>query len=532
LLLGVGLFVCNHFRPELYNFIAPEFQQHDEFHCRLWPDSYNYLYMAQLDLPDPAGLASTRTWGYPLLLKCYKVVFLNLDFNHAWYIETGPKDEAWVLKNAAQKIQPDVWLAFHDPWAFMPECQLALHILSVLVFYRGLRELSFPAAAACLMCVPVLIYDYLDINTYSLLADAPGQAFLLFTITSFFFVLRQPRRPLRWLMLALCVFASYHIRAAFQFLLVMLPLVTLLIGSCAAGIGAKKYRLALTAVMVLICWLPYVAYCGWRYHVVGQFSLVAYTGFNFFGLCGQLFTAEMMPEVREECKPLARAIVEGRETDYQQDVLRSWTGGMWYKQSHGWIPPLPHGRPIQELEYERIQDQYSWLVWRVLWPWLDQNYHGNTVAQDKLLLTFSLDFIRHHPDIYLMVMLKGWRAALEFAALRWAMRVPMLLFGIALLLAAIVRLVKGTAPPKKVTRQLDELPESRRTLVLTLTIFFFFVLKTQLAVMVVAIMMCWDIDGRYPDTASLMLPCLAMLGVYSLGGYTIRALRNNSLHCG
>jgi hypothetical protein len=58
------------------------------------------------------------------------------------------------------------------------------------------------------------------------------------------------------------------------------------------------------------------------------------------------------------------------------------------------------------------------------------------------------------------------------------------------------------------------------------------VLKTQLAVMVVAIMMCWDIDGRYPDTASLMLPCLAMLGVYSLGGYTIRALRNNSLHCG
>ncbi|HYV37391.1 MAG TPA: hypothetical protein VE988_16915 [Gemmataceae bacterium] len=517
LFLSVGLFIYNYQRPWE--------------HCRLWPDSYNYLDMACMDLTDPKGLATFRTWGYPLLLKLYQLVFLNPEINHAWTISDGPKDYAWVLDHAAVELTPNHWLAFDDPWAYLPECQLVLHIISVLVFYRGLRELCFSATAAVLMCLPVLIYDYIDMNTYSLLADAPGQAFLLFTVTSFFFVLRRPTRALRWLALGLCVFASYHIRAAFQFLLVMLPLATIILGSCAAASNAKKQRLAMTAVMVVICWLPYLAYCGWRHHVVGQFSLVAYTGFNFFGLCGQLFTVQMLPEVRDECKPLAEAIIKGREADEHQDTLRSWTRGMWYKQSHGWIPPLPHGRPVHELDYDRIQDQYSWLVWRVLWGWVisETSYSGDTVALDKLLLSFSLDFIKHHPDIYLMVVLKGWRAALEFAALRWATRVPLLLFGEMLLIALAVRLAKGPAPAERIKPTPGELSERRRTAVFTLTVILFFVLKTQLATMVVAIMMVWDIDGRYPDTASLMLPCLAMLGFYGLGCYVVRALRGNNL---
>jgi hypothetical protein len=53
--------------------------------------------------------------------------------------------------------------------------------------------------------------------------------------------------------------------------------------------------------------------------------------------------------------------------------------------------------------------------------------------------------------------------------------------------------------------------------IFTQTAVLLFVLKIQLAVMVVAIMMYGDIDGRYVDTAALLLPCLPMLGVYYLG---------------
>src|SRR5207237_1306467 len=150
----------------------------------VWPDSKSYTDMADLDLLDPAGLTTLRPWGYPVLLKLYRLGFGE-----------------------------------GSGWTYLPTCHLLLHVFSVLVFYAGLRQLRFPVLAGVLMCVPVLHFDYFEFTTYSLLADTPGQAFLLLTVSSFFFVLRKPTRLLRWECLALCVFASYQIRAAFQFLL-------------------------------------------------------------------------------------------------------------------------------------------------------------------------------------------------------------------------------------------------------------------------------------------------------------------------
>jgi hypothetical protein len=551
LVFSLALFIYHGLRP--YDYV------------RMWPDSQDYLAMADMDVCDPKGLATTRTWGYPIILKLYRLVFDKVGPTYSWWVVYGDQDAQWLDDNGARQLVPGCWLIFsevREPWAYLPTCQLLFHLFAVLVFYAGLRQLDFPAVAGVLMCLPVMFFDYIDTIVHTLLADSTGQSFLLLAISSFFFVLRRPTRPLRWASLALCVFAAYHIRAAFQFLLVMLPLVTAVLGSFASsaklaspaaprpGVRAK-HRLVMTGVMLAICWLPYLAYCGWRYHVVGQFSLVAYTGFNFFGLCGQLFTEEMLPEVREECRPLAEALVRGRQDPAAQDALESWTRGMWpscklsgrhyaghlpfqdwYHEHHRWVPPLPYGRPVSELDYDRIQDQYSWLVWWVMWPWLRDHYHGDIVEMDRAMLTFSLDFIRHHPDIYAMCVLKGWGRALEFLVLRLATLVPLVLFGVMLLLAGVVGLGKWWRVARGGRRQKIEGPLAfscqpvlsgrERFKIFTWTVVAFFVFKTQLAAMVVAIMMVWDIDGRYADTASLMLPCLPMLGVYYLGRYVAR----------
>src|SRR4051812_35705920 len=92
LCFSVALFIYHFLRPFDY--------------IRLWPDSDDYIEMANLDLLDPRGLATFRTWGYPLILKLYLLVL--------------------------------------PPWDYLATCQLVLHIISVLVFYRGLRELDFP----------------------------------------------------------------------------------------------------------------------------------------------------------------------------------------------------------------------------------------------------------------------------------------------------------------------------------------------------------------------------------------------------
>jgi hypothetical protein len=521
---GVALFVRHGFRP--FDSVT------------LWPDSYDYMTMADMDLLDPKGLATLRPWGYPVILKLYKVVFQEIGPKHSWWVVLGEQDSQWLDEHQARQLVPGCWLVFeeiHEPWAYLPTCHLLVHIFAVLMFYAGLRQLNFPAAAGVLMCLPVIIFDYLDLAMYSLLADATGQAFLLLTVSSFFFVLRQPARPARWACLALCVLVSYHIRAAFQFLLVMLPLLTAILGSYATrkeGVApgsASKHRLVMTGVMLAICWLPYLAYCGWRSHVVGQFSLLSCTGFQFFGLCGQLFTDEMLPEVRPECRPLAEEIIRGRQDSSRQAVLREWTGRMWFRQSHGWIPPLGHGRPVYELDYDRIQDQYVWLVWQVMWPWANQHYQGDTVQIDRDLLTFSLDFIGHHPDIYAMCVVKGWRAALVHAVLRLATLVPLMLFGAMLLLAVVVRVCAGPAPVAQIEPMPAGLSARERFKVLTWTVMAFFVFKVQLAAMVVAIMMPWDTDGRYVDTASVLLPCLPMLGIYVLGRYLVRTLRSRNL---
>lgn len=521
---------------------------------RIWPDTGGYVEMADMEITDPRGLATMRTWGFPVLLKVYRFVFLehsltidpadrgggvwqyrkvwrDLGWNRSWWITFGETDGDWLAEHNGRHLFGNCWLISDevtDPWAFVPTCQLLLHVFSVLMFYAGLRQLDFAPVAGVLMCMPVMYFDYLDAIEHSLLADATGQAFLLLTVSSFFFVLRNPLRPLRWASLGFCVFASYHIRAAFQFLLVMLPLVAAIVGSY--GGGPKKHRLALAGAVFVLCWLPYLAYCGLRYKVVGQFNLVSYTGWNFFGLCGQLFTDEMLPEVSDECKPLAEVLLRGRQEPAAQDTLRAWTGGMYYHDSHGWIPPLPHGRPVYELDYDRIQDQYSWLVWQVIWPWVwghyrDEEGHVDVVAVDRLFLKFSLDFIRHHPDIYLMCMVKGWQRALLFLVLRWATRIPVYLFCAMLLLAAVFRLIAGRAPPETAENDPGQVPARERFKIFTWTAVLFFVFKIQLATMVVAIMMIWDIDGRYPDAASLLLPCLPMLGVYYLGRYCVRIWR-------
>jgi len=226
--------------------------------------------------------------------------------------------------------------------------------------------------------------------------------------------------------------------------------------------------------------------------------------------------------VREECRPLAEAIIKGRKDRGAQDELRRWTKWMWYFEPHDFVPPLPHGRPVTEMEYDRIQDQYSWLVWWVMWPWANEYYHGDIVQMDRVLLTFSLDFIRHHPDIYAMCVLEGWGRALEFAVLRLASCIPLIIFGVMLLLAGVVRLAVGKRSQPAEPEPAAAVSARQRLTIFTWTVVSFFLFKIQLAAMVVAIMMVWDIDGRYADTASLMLPCLPMLGIYYLGRYVLR----------
>jgi len=288
-----------------------------------WPDSVNYLDLYKKDLADEEGLRHLRTWGYPLMLQAYRAGVDRLGPTWSWWLVFDEQDPHWLTAHHARQILPGCWLIFeeiHDPWAYLPTCHLLLHIFAVLMLYAGWRQIGFPKVAAVLVCLPVLFFDMIDL-THSLLTDSPGQSLTILAISAFLFVLSKPRRPLRWLLLTLVVFAAWQTRPVSQYLVVMLPLAGWLLRSYAGAARNGLRRFTLPAMLLLVCCVPLLAFCGWRYHVVGHFGVVSFMGHNLIGLTGCLLTEEMLPEIREECQPLARMLLERRNAP---DVLSWW----------------------------------------------------------------------------------------------------------------------------------------------------------------------------------------------------------------
>jgi hypothetical protein len=433
-------------------------QDEPEIYLRRFPDTLDYEDLAATELSDPAGLRHARTWGFPLLLKLVRNVFPNY-----------------------------FWL----PWI-----HLGMHVAAVLVLYGGLRQVGFPPVAAVLACLPVLFSDLItrQLAMRHILTDASGQAWMILSFGAFFLVLARPSRPLRWLLLALGIFAAYQTRPAYQSLIVVMPLCGLLLYSF---VPQGQSRWFFLATLALVSFGPWLGYCAYRKHMVGDFGLVSFSGTNLVGITSVILTDDMVPNIRPEYQPMARHILAKRGT-----VL----GFRRYGET--FYPPMPPGGTFWDLDLERCYWQYDEIQWQCAWHYAYYTEcFEDQVSTDRTLTEFSIDVIKAAPGVYFAVVAHSFCRAVLHIVNRDATLVPLLGFCLLLMVAGVVRLRSGPPPPDSARAQQDA---GLLTLISVPAILLFL---GQTAVTVLVAMP----DPRYLDPAACLVPSIIMVAIYEVG---------------
>lgn len=237
------------------------------------PDSGSYAWMAGKAVSLEAALSHFRTVGYPLF---YAIV-------------------------------PDV---------LIPAVQLAVFFVAVSVLYAGLRAISgkqWVALAACLPMVTLNNTYRLDPIAYShlLIPDALTLSVGMLAVGTCLLFLAETGR--RWLWLTLCgiaTFYAYMLKPSYLFLVASMPIIVLgWVVLCRLADWKYALRRAFLPVTLVVV-VPLLLFCGLRWTVVDQFSLVSAGGRQLIGLAGNFLDEETVSQVSKDLRPFASDIAE------------------------------------------------------------------------------------------------------------------------------------------------------------------------------------------------------------------------------
>ncbi|ABK42635.1 hypothetical protein Mmc1_0106 [Magnetococcus marinus MC-1] len=269
-----------------------------EWSVKHYPDSNSYLLLEKQTFIE--ALSHVRTMGYPAF--------------------------AWALKTLT------------GSYAAVPVVQYVLHLLAALLLWYGLCVYGLRPWSALVVTLPVLFANIIRYFSHALLSDALGATLVVVVVA---LLLLYIARPWQWgygVALAVAVFVAFQVRPANQVLVPMLVLVGgLLYGMRPARLrsdGAMGFW-SMLGRLSAAGFVPLLGFFTLRLLLVGHFGLVAATGIPLIGIAGSLITPDLLPQIREEVRPLAQTIVDDREKD-GMEVPFSTLGwiryGEWYRQ--------------------------------------------------------------------------------------------------------------------------------------------------------------------------------------------------------
>src|SRR5262249_499252 len=162
-----------------------------------------------------------------------------------------------------------------------PACQFAVHIVAVLLFYLGLRCIALPGWLA-MGISSMLLYSksFLDYVPF-VMTDGLSSSLAIATVAMLLVLIGRPRSAFPWIGLPLSLLLIYQVRPAYLFLIPLLPVLGLIILALVVSRQDwvrlyKRVGLGLVAVGIL----PLLAFCTFRWAVVGHFGLVSFAGHN------------------------------------------------------------------------------------------------------------------------------------------------------------------------------------------------------------------------------------------------------------
>ncbi len=227
-----------------------------------------------------------------------------------------------------------VYGLFADDYASLPTVHLLIYFTAVALFWLGVRSYSrsrwLAFAAAAPLVAPCVLPWVRQIQP-----DLVAPAFAVLTMAVLFLLARRPRSVGLWIALTLAALLTYHLRPAYLFVVVLVPMVGLVL-----ALGARRARVVrFTLGLAAACLLPLLSYCGMRWVVVGEFALLNLDGYNLIGIAASFLDQETVDAMPGEHRGLAARILRQRdrrgwvkytEESDSQDFFRQYGINQWF----------------------------------------------------------------------------------------------------------------------------------------------------------------------------------------------------------
>jgi hypothetical protein len=454
------------------------------------PDSVDYVEQSSVSLTE--GLTRIRPVGYPLLLKGIHL--------------------------------------FSPSFTALPTCQFAVHTLAIFVFYVGLRSMGGSGWLAMAVASSLFYSNTLLIDGPMLMADAPAASLAVMSIGALLLVVSHPASVIGWLALGLGVFLAYQFRPAYLFLVPLVPLLgALLLGLISPSSKYLRLRKRLALGLAAVCFLPLLAFCSFRWALVGHFGLVSFNGIALVGVAGPFLNDSLVPELPDDLQPLARRMLEkrrqlaewkapvddGRREDAVAVAVNHLRAGLKEPIYHDHLGPRGVTLTLRELARKIDARAYALdqTVWIVAHPAAFELYGDDNVLINERLSALSWAIVKAKPVDYLIWTAKSFvygviMVLINSYALILLLSSVALLFVIQRLCHLIQHLRLGSTPTKT-----DRV--ARPDYALELNVLLLIALSYALASLALMVIVQTPIF-RYTDAAGIFLPAVAMVGIFAV----------------
>ncbi|MBI3890748.1 MAG: hypothetical protein HY303_04380 [Candidatus Wallbacteria bacterium] len=349
------------------------------FGCRMVEDSPSYFDLVEQRLLSVSTLAGIWTVGFPFFLRVLSR--LNLI-------------------------------------PYFGLCQSLCYISAILVFHLGLRRVGFggavaTAAASTLFYLNVLIDRAGEIHPTLGLSDCLAFSLAIVSLSAVLTLSSNRGSRGDWALLCLGLFACCQVRPAFQFMLVLVPLLgvsllRLLRGTVEFQACWKRHAAALVAA----AWIPFLLFCTMRWAAVGQFGLVSLTGTCLGSLTGQFLRPQLLEKIAPEQRPLAAEFLRELE------------------KYPGYRCPVSGDHDV---DVELVATNYCALLSFVVPP-LMERLHYREADRDAKLFALSMAILRASPATYATWLRRAFAIAIATGA-RDSIQNPMIVLLCLLVLA-------------------------------------------------------------------------------------------------
>lgn len=194
---------------------------------------------------------------------------------------------------------------------WVPALQTTVYLLAVGLWFAACLRAGLGRRAGLALSLPLVLANLVILWNNAVHPELLAAAFVLLAMGAVLDLAtgeaRRAHRPLVQLGVGLGL--AYLLRPANLPLALTLPLLVLLL----SRLLSRRWRPGLALAALGAASLPFVMMASVRLASVGHFHIVSFGGFAMAGMAGQMLDSGMVERLDEDLRPLALAIVEGRD---------------------------------------------------------------------------------------------------------------------------------------------------------------------------------------------------------------------------